>query len=83
MLTLQQIKSNPAEVVERHDMSVIRFRFPYAAMNAAMKLTKDFDVQLVERNFDNTCSLTLSINADSAPMLRARIADIDGATLYD
>ncbi len=52
-------------------------------MNAAMKLTKDFDVQVVERNFDNTCSLTLSINADSAPMLRARIADIDGATLYD
>ncbi len=81
--TAARMALEAAEVVERHDMAVIRFRFPYAAMNAAMKLTKDFDVQVVERNFDNTCSLTLSINADSAPMLRARIADIDGATLYD
>ena len=52
-------------------------------MNAAMKRTKDFDVRVVERDFDNTCSLTLEINADSAPMLLARIADIDGATIAD
>ncbi len=70
-----------AETVERHDMARVSFRFPYAAMNEAMKLTRDFDVEIVDRQFDNTCSMTLDINADAAPMLRARIDKIDGATL--
>lgn len=72
-----------AEIVERHDKASICFRFPYVAMNAAMKLTKDFDVRVVARDFDNTCSMVLEINADSADALRSRIADIDGATITD
>ncbi|MDE6286774.1 MAG: IMPACT family protein [Muribaculaceae bacterium] len=81
--TAARMALEAAQTVERHDMARVRFHFPYPAMNAAMKLTKDFDVAVVEREFDNTCTLTLEINADAAPALRARIADIDGATLCD
>ncbi len=81
--TAARMALEAAGSVERHDRARVRFHFPYPAMNAAMKLTKDFDVDVVEREFDNTCTLTLEINADSAPALRARIADIDGATLCD
>lgn len=81
--TAARMALEAAGTVERHDRSRVAFRYPYTAMNAAMKLTKDFDVDVVERDFDNTCSLTLEINADSAATLRARIADIDGATLID
>ena len=81
--TAARMALDAAVIVERHDMARVRFHFPYASMNAAMKLTKDFDVRVVDREFDNTCSLTLEINADSAPPLLARIADIDGATLAD
>lgn len=81
--TAARMALEAAEIVERHDMARVSFRFPYAAMNAAMKLTKDFDVAVVDRCFDNTCSLTLEINADAAPALIARIADVDGATLVE
>ncbi|MDE6160782.1 MAG: IMPACT family protein [Muribaculaceae bacterium] len=81
--TAARMALEAASVVERHDMARVSFHFPYPAMNAAMKLTKDFDVAIVDRCFDNTCSMTLEINADAAPLLRARIADIDGATLAD
>lgn len=72
-----------APAVVRHDMARITFHFPYAAMNDAMKLTRDFDVTVVDRQFDNTCRMTLDIDADTAPRLRARIDSIDGATIAD
>ena len=81
--TAARMALEAADIVERHDMARIRFNFPYTAMNAAMKLTKDFDITIVDRAFDNTCSMTREINADAAPLLQARIADIDGATLAD
>ena len=72
-----------AETIERHDMARITFHFPYMSMNAAMKLTKDFEVDIVDRSFDNTCCLTLEIRADLAPQLRDRISEIDGATISE
>lgn len=81
--TAARMALEAAERVERHDMARITFRFPYQAMNDAMKLTKDFDVEIVSRDFDNTCTMTLDINADNAARLRARIDSIDGATITD
>lgn len=79
--TAARMALEAAETVERHDMARVSFRFPYAAMNDAMKLTRDFEVTIVERVFDNTCSMTLEIDADTAPRLCDRIDKIDGATL--
>ncbi|MDE6270537.1 MAG: YigZ family protein [Muribaculaceae bacterium] len=79
--TAARMALEAAETVERHDMARIRFHFPYSAMNDAMKLTRDFEVNIVERDFDNTCSMTLEIDADLASRLCERIDKIDGATL--
>lgn len=81
--TAARMALEAASAVVRHDMARITFHFPYAAMNDAMKLTRDFDVTVVDRQFDNTCRMTLDINADTAPRLRARIDSIDGATIAD
>lgn len=81
--TAARMALEAAPAVVRHDMARITFHFPYAAMNDAMKLTRDFDVTVVDRQFDNTCRMTLDINADTAPRLRARIDSIDGATIAD
>ena len=40
--TAARMALEAAEVVERHDMSVIRFRFPYAAMNGGDETDKRF-----------------------------------------
>lgn len=81
--TAARMALEAAPAVVRHDMARITFHFPYAAMNDAMKLTRDFDVTVIDRQFDNTCRMTLDINADDAPRLRARIDSIDGATIAD
>lgn len=81
--TAARMALEAAPAVVRHDMARITFHFPYAAMNDAMKLTRDFDVAVVDRQFDNTCRMTLDIDADTAPRLRARIDSIDGATIAD
>lgn len=81
--TAARMALEAAPAVVRHDMARITFHFPYAAMNDAMKLTRDFDVTVVDRQFDNTCRMTLDIDADTAPRLRARIDSIDGATIAD
>ena len=70
-----------AEIIECHDMTHISFTFPYLAMNDVMRLTNSGGVEVVEQLFDNSCSITLSIRADEADMLRKRLTDIDGVTL--
>lgn len=70
-----------AEIIECHDMTNISFTFPYLAMNDVMRLTKNGGVEVVEQLFDNSCSMTLSIRADEADLLRKRLTDIDGVTL--
>lgn len=70
-----------AEIIECHDMTHISFTFPYLAMNDVMRLTKSGGVEVVEQLLDNSCSMTLSIRADEADLLRKRLTDIDGVTL--
>ena len=68
------------EIIECHEMAEVTFTFPYLAMNDVMRLVKNCDAQIVAQIFDNTCTMTLSTRMDSEPMLRSRLADIDGVT---
>ena len=68
------------EIIECHEMAEVTFTFPYLAMNDVMRLVKNCDAQIVSQIFDNTCTMTLSTRMDSEPMLRSRLADIDGVT---
>lgn len=70
-----------ADIVEKHETRKISFTFPYLAMNEVMKAVKDPEITVVERNFDNACSMTLEIRADLADRLIAKISDISGTSL--
>lgn len=68
------------EIIECHQMAEVTFTFPYLAMNDVMRLVKNCDAQIVAQIFDNTCTMTLSTRMDNEPVLRSRLADIDGVT---
>lgn len=56
------------------------FTFPYMAMNDVMKVVKSSGAEIVSQEFDNSCSMELSIRLDEAPQLRFRLDSIDGLT---
>lgn len=68
-------------IIECHEMTRISVTFPYISMNPVMRLAKDPGVRIVSQQFDNTCAITLEVRADSADMLRSRLADIDGVSI--
>lgn len=69
------------EIIECHEMSSISFTFPYMVMNEVMKLAKGADVKIIEQQFDNSCSMTLSTRGDNMPTLRNKLLSIDGVTV--
>lgn len=70
-------------IIECHEMAQIPFTFPYMSMNQVMRLAKDPEVRIVSQRFDNTCSIKLEVRADSAGLLRSRLADIEGVSVLD
>lgn len=69
-----------AEIVERHEMARLTVTFPYMAMNDVMKAVKDPEIEIVDRQFDNTCRLTVETRLTLAENLRGRLLGIDGVT---
>ena len=69
------------EIIECHEMREITFTFPYLSMNDVMKCIKDTGVKVLAQEFDNACSMTISIRADNADAFSARISDIDGTSI--
>ncbi|MCM1489993.1 MAG: YigZ family protein [Muribaculum sp.] len=59
----------------------IAFTFPYMVMNDVMKIVKSTGAEIVSQQFDNSCSMTLSIRLDDAPNLLTRLENVDGLTL--
>lgn len=71
------------QIIECHEMATVSFTFPYLAMNDVMKLAKNDDIKIIEQQFDNSCSMTLSTRADYIDPLRAKLLAIDGVTIHD
>ena len=69
------------EIIECHEMREITFTFPYLAMNDVMKCVKDGGVKIISQEFDNACSMTISIRSDNANAFSDRISDIDGTSI--
>lgn len=71
------------QIIECHEMATVSFTFPYLAMNDVMKLAKADDIKIIEQQFDNSCSMTLSTRADFIDPLRSKLLSIDGVTVHD
>ena len=72
-----------ADIVELHDTRLIKFTYPYMAMNDVMKVAHADGCETTDSTFDNSCSMTLRVHADLEARIRARLADIDGLTFDD
>lgn len=52
---------------------VITYSFPYPMLNAVMRVIKEMQPRIVSQTFDNTCSISMSIRQEMAPVLRDRL----------
>lgn len=52
---------------------VITYSYPYPMMNAVMRVIKEMQPRIVSQTFDNTCSISMSIRQEMAPVLRDRL----------
>ena len=55
---------------------VITYSFPYPMMNAVMRVIKEMQPRIVSQTFDNTCSISMSIRQEMAPVLRDRLEQL-------
>lgn len=69
------------EVVERTVDVTIRVSFSYIAMNDVMRIVKELQPRVVEQQFDNLCTMTLSIRESDAEQLIGRLEKVEGATV--
>jgi uncharacterized YigZ family protein len=61
-----------AEIVERTINEIYRLEFPYELINEAMKITKDYGVQILETNFDNRAEIVYKVRRNDAEKLRLK-----------
>lgn len=52
---------------------VLTYSFPYPMMNAVIRVIKEMQPRIVSQTFDNTCSISMSIRQEMAPVLRDRL----------
>ncbi len=66
-------------------MTQMSVTFPYLAMNDVMKIIKSTSasdaVKITGQEFDNTCTLTLSLPLDIVPVIAARLDAVSGTSL--
>ena len=67
-----------AQIVERTVDVRFRVTFPYEAMNDVMRIVKEEQPAVVEQQFDNVCTMTLSIRSSRADMLEGRLRKAEG-----
>lgn len=52
---------------------LVKYDFPYVMMNDVMRVVKEMQPRIVSQEYDNTCSITLSIRKSEADTLRGRL----------
>ena len=57
--------------------------FPYVSADLVMKIVKSENVEILERSFDNTCSMKLEFREDDAERIIGRLLSADGVTRND
>lgn len=66
-----------AEVVEKTVDETIRIRFDYGIQNEVMKVIKELEPVVLERNFDLSCRMALRIRKREMPRLRQKLTAIE------
>lgn len=61
------------QIVTRQVEELVTYDFPYVMMNDVMRVVKEMQPRIVKQDYDNTCSITLSIRKSEAEALRGRL----------
>jgi len=62
-----------SEVITKQVEELVTYDFTYPMMNDVMRIVKEMNPRIVSQQFDNTCSITLSIRKSEAESLRGRL----------
>ena len=68
-------------IVERTVDRRIKIYFPYIAMNDVMRIIKEEQPAILGQEFDNLCSMVLSIRESRADMLVGKLQKAEGVTV--
>lgn len=61
-----------AEIVERTINEIYRLEFPYEMINEAMKITKDYGVQIIETNFESSAEIIYKVRRNDAEKIKMK-----------
>jgi len=69
-----------AEIVEKTVNDIYRLKFDYLQMNEVMKIIKDDDLQIGNQNFDNDCSLEITVRKSQLNQVLNRLDKVASLT---
>lgn len=62
-----------SEIIRQQIEEIITYTFTYPMMNDVMRIVKEMSPKILSQNFDNTCTITLSIRQSEAEQLRHKL----------
>lgn len=62
-----------AQIVSRTIEEVVTFTFPYLMMNKVMRIIKEMNAQIIQQDFDNVCTIQISIARSRSKKLEERL----------
>ncbi len=69
-------------VIEQRTVDIeTKIRFSYLAMNDVMRIVKEMQPQIIDQQFDNLCTMTLSIRQSRAEQLLERLSKVEGVEI--
>lgn len=72
-----------ADIIEKTENCLLRIRFDYRVINEVMKVIKEEEPEVVAREFELECRMTLSIRRKACPHLITRLETIDSLIFED
>ncbi len=66
-----------AVVVERTEDETIKIKFSYAVLNDVMRIIKDMEPAVLERDFELECRMTLAVRRKLLPVLVERLQQVE------
>ena len=69
------------EIVERTVDATIELEYSYIVMNDVMRIIKDMQPHIINQQFDNLCSMTLSIRQSEADQLIGRLEKVEDVNI--
>lgn len=72
-----------AEIEEKIITQILSFSFDYLGMNEVMKLIKDYDLEILDQEFTNTCQMKLAVRLKVLEEVEAKLNDIKEVNLSE